>query len=70
MGPKLQLLQKSLCELFESGDMSRVKRLVQQTLSRLAAGTLPPTELLFTREYHGPTGYRPGSTAPPNEIVK
>ncbi|CAG9559854.1 unnamed protein product [Danaus chrysippus] len=66
----VKLLQKSLCELFESGDMSRVKRLVCSVLSRLVAGSLPQHELFFTREYHGQCGYRPGAAAPPNEIAK
>uniref|UniRef100_A0A2H1WJ56 DNA polymerase n=1 Tax=Spodoptera frugiperda TaxID=7108 RepID=A0A2H1WJ56_SPOFR len=66
----VKLLQRALCELFETGDMSRVKRSVKATLSRLADGSLPPQELFFTREYHGPAGYRPGASAPPNEIAK
>ncbi|XP_068631167.1 DNA polymerase zeta catalytic subunit isoform X2 [Battus philenor] len=66
----VKLLQQSLCELFDTGDMSRVKRIVCTTLSRLIDGTLPPGDLFFTREYHGPTGYRSGGAAPPNEIAK
>ncbi|XP_063824008.1 DNA polymerase zeta catalytic subunit [Ostrinia nubilalis] len=66
----VKLLQRSLCELFETGDMSRVKRLVTSTLAKLIDGSMPLPELFFTREYHGPTGYRPGAVAPPNEIAK
>ncbi|KAM3960998.1 LOW QUALITY PROTEIN: DNA polymerase zeta catalytic subunit [Aphomia sociella] len=66
----VKLLHQSLCELFETGDMSRVKRIVMSTLSRLSDGSLPLHELFFSREYHGPTGYRPGAVAPPNEIAK
>ncbi|XP_031766612.2 DNA polymerase zeta catalytic subunit isoform X2 [Galleria mellonella] len=66
----VKLLQRSLCELFDTGDMSRVKRIVMSTLSQLASGALPLPELFFTREYHGANGYRPGATAPPNEIAK
>ncbi|KAJ0178950.1 hypothetical protein K1T71_005725 [Dendrolimus kikuchii] len=66
----VKLLQQSLCELFKSGDMSRVKRNVLDTLSRLVEGSIPPQDLFFTREYHGTAGYRPGATAPPNEIAK
>ncbi|CAG4991602.1 unnamed protein product [Parnassius apollo] len=66
----VKLLQRALCELFDTGDMSRVKRIVCTTLSRLVDGTMPPEELFFTREYHGPAGYRPGAAAPPNEIAK
>ncbi|XP_039749695.1 DNA polymerase zeta catalytic subunit isoform X1 [Pararge aegeria] len=66
----VKLLQRSLCALFETGDMSLVKRLVCGTLTKLAAGSLSPQELFFTREYHGPAGYRPGAAAPPNEIAK
>nr|XP_032513018.1 DNA polymerase zeta catalytic subunit [Danaus plexippus plexippus] len=66
----VKLLQKSLCELFESGDMSRVKRLVCGVLARMVDGSLPQQELFFTREYHGQGGYRPGAAAPPNEIAK
>ncbi|XP_047528847.1 DNA polymerase zeta catalytic subunit [Vanessa atalanta] len=66
----VKLLQRSLCELFETGDMSRVKKLVCGLLSKLTDGTLSPQELFFTREYHGPNGYRPGAAAPPNEIAK
>ncbi|KPJ19017.1 DNA polymerase zeta catalytic subunit [Papilio machaon] len=65
-----KLLQRSLCELFETGDMSRVKRVVCATLARLADGTLPLHELFFTREYHGPAGYKSGAAVPPNEIAK
>ncbi|XP_063376973.1 DNA polymerase zeta catalytic subunit [Cydia fagiglandana] len=67
---QVKLLQKSLCELFSTGDMSRVKRLVTSTLTRLVDGTMPPQELFFTREYHGVGGYRPAAAAPPNEIAK
>ncbi|XP_072939379.1 DNA polymerase zeta catalytic subunit [Epargyreus clarus] len=66
----VKLLQQSLCELFSTGDVSRVRRLAAAQLARLAAGALPPPELLFTREYHGAAGYRPGAAAPPNEIAK
>ncbi|KAJ8727406.1 hypothetical protein PYW07_001525 [Mythimna separata] len=66
----VKLLQRALCELFDTGDMSRVKRSVMAVLSRLADGTLPPQDLFFTREYHGAAGYRPGASAPPNEIAK
>ncbi|XP_045535006.1 DNA polymerase zeta catalytic subunit [Papilio machaon] len=66
----VKLLQRSLCELFETGDMSRVKRVVCATLARLADGTLPLHELFFTREYHGPAGYKSGAAVPPNEIAK
>lgn len=65
-----QLLQRALCSLFESGDMSQVKRCVSRALARLARGELPPQELFFTREYRGAAGYRPNATAPPNEIAK
>nr|XP_012550207.2 DNA polymerase zeta catalytic subunit isoform X2 [Bombyx mori] len=66
----VKLLRQSLCELFTHGDMSVVKRLVKATLSRLAETSLPVHELFFTREYHGQAGYRPGASAPPNEIAK
>ncbi|XP_041971282.1 DNA polymerase zeta catalytic subunit [Aricia agestis] len=64
----VKLLQSALCELFSTGDASRVKRLVQAALGGLE--TAAPLDLVFTREYHGPTGYRPGAAAPPNEIAK
>ncbi|KAG6456573.1 hypothetical protein O3G_MSEX009813 [Manduca sexta] len=66
----VKLLQQSLCELFSRGDVSAVKRRTQALLARLADGSLPPHQLLFTREYHGAAGYRPGAAAPPNEIAK
>ncbi|XP_026322490.1 DNA polymerase zeta catalytic subunit-like [Hyposmocoma kahamanoa] len=66
----VKILQRSLIELFSHGDMSRVKRMVMSTLCKLADGSLPPQDLFFTREYHGPAGYRPGAAAPPNEIAK
>ncbi|RVE44019.1 hypothetical protein evm_011317 [Chilo suppressalis] len=66
----VKLLHRCLCELFETGDMSRVKRIVESTLYQLASGSTPMLDLMFTREYHGPTGYRPGAVAPPNEIAK
>ncbi|KOB74007.1 Uncharacterized protein OBRU01_09661 [Operophtera brumata] len=46
-----------------------VKRAVCVVLSRTQRGTLPVQELFFTREYHGPAGYRARATAPPNEIA-
>ncbi|XP_050669192.1 DNA polymerase zeta catalytic subunit isoform X3 [Leptidea sinapis] len=66
----VKLLQRSLCELFDSGDMSRVKRIACGLLTKLSEGSLPPHELFFTREYHGAAGYRPTAAAPPNEIAK
>ncbi|KAL4711723.1 hypothetical protein ACJJTC_003490 [Scirpophaga incertulas] len=66
----VKLLRSCLCELFSSGDMSAVKRTVQSALARLAAGRVPLPDLAFTREYHGPAGYRPAALVPPNEIAK
>ncbi|XP_048007670.1 DNA polymerase zeta catalytic subunit isoform X4 [Leguminivora glycinivorella] len=67
---QVKLLQKSLCELFSTGDLSRVKRLVTSALTRLVDGTMSPQELFFTREYHGVGGYKAAAAAPPNEIAK
>ncbi|XP_053604169.1 DNA polymerase zeta catalytic subunit [Plodia interpunctella] len=66
----VKMLHRALCTLFSTGDMSQVKREVVSQLSRLAADQLPIQELFFTREYHGPTGYKPGAVAVPNEIAK
>ncbi|XP_013200299.2 DNA polymerase zeta catalytic subunit [Amyelois transitella] len=66
----VKLLHRALCELFSTGDMSRVKRSVVSLLSRLADDSLPIQDLFFSREYHGPNGYRPGAVAVPNEIAK
>ncbi|CAG9795310.1 unnamed protein product [Diatraea saccharalis] len=66
----VKLLQRCLCELFETGDLSRVKRIVEGTLCDLISGRVSALDLMFTREYHGAAGYRPGAVAPPNEIAK
>lgn len=65
-----QILEKSLRLLFESRDVSLVKRFVTRQFGKVLSGRVSVQELTFAREYRGAAGYRPTACVPALELAK
>ena len=65
-----QILEKSLRILFETKDVSLVKRFVQRQFGKISAGKIPLQDLTFAREFRGMAGYRPNACVPALELSK
>lgn len=65
-----KILEKSLKILFESEDMSLVKKFVQRQFSRIMIGRTALQDLTFAREFRGLSGYKPGACVPSLEITR
>ncbi|GLV38027.1 DNA polymerase zeta subunit 1 [Carabus blaptoides fortunei] len=59
-----KMLENTLRTLFETRDMSLVKRYVCRQFSKLLTGRVSIQDLTFAREYRGASGYRPGACVP------
>eukprot|EP00057_Strongylocentrotus_purpuratus_P029170 XP_011683644.1 PREDICTED: DNA polymerase zeta catalytic subunit [Strongylocentrotus purpuratus] len=65
-----KILERSLKTLFETKDVSKVKRYVQQQFQKLNAGQIGLQDLIFAKEYRGRQYYKPTSCVPALEIAK
>ncbi|XP_071479193.1 DNA polymerase zeta catalytic subunit-like [Diadema antillarum] len=65
-----KMLERSLKILFETKDVSKVKRYVQQQFQKLSEGRIGLQDLMFAKEYRGRQYYRPGACVPALEIAK
>nr|XP_054753442.1 DNA polymerase zeta catalytic subunit-like [Lytechinus pictus] len=65
-----KILERSLKILFETKDVSKVKRYVQQQFQKLNAGQIGLQDLIFAKEYRGRQYYKPTSCVPALEIAK
>jgi len=66
----LQMLEKSLRILFETKDVSLVKRYVQNQFTKISSGKIPLQDLTFAREFRGMAGYRATACVPALELAK
>ena len=64
------MLEKSLRILFETKNVSLVKRYVQSQMCKIASGRISLQELTFAREFRGLHGYRPGACVPALELTR
>lgn len=64
------MLEKSLRVLFETKDVSLVKRYVQSQMRKITSGRISLQELTFAREFRGLHGYRPGACVPALELTR
>ena len=64
------MLEKSLRILFETKNVSLVKRYVQSQICKIASGRISLQELTFAREFRGLHGYRPGACVPALELTR
>lgn len=65
-----KMLQKSLQILFDSGDLSLVKKYTLQQFGKLFQGRVNVQDLIFAKEYRGRNGYRPAACVPALQLAK
>ncbi|XP_054272954.1 DNA polymerase zeta catalytic subunit [Macrosteles quadrilineatus] len=65
-----KVLEKTLRLLFETKDVSLVKRYVCRQFTKVMSGRISVQDLTFAREYRGAAGYRPGACVPALELAK
>ena len=68
--PNLQILEKSLRTLFETRDLSLVKKYVQRQCSKLMEGGASIQDFTFAKEYRGMKSYKPGACVPALELTR
>lgn len=68
--PNLQILEKSLRTLFETRDLSLVKKHVQRQCSKLMEGRASIQDFTFAKEYRGMKSYKPGACVPALELTR
>ncbi|XP_063242557.1 uncharacterized protein LOC134542336 isoform X2 [Bacillus rossius redtenbacheri] len=65
-----KMLEKSLRVLFDTRDVSLVKRYVCRQWDKLVQGRANIHDLVFAREYRGRAGYRPGACVPALQLAR
>nr|XP_006811588.1 PREDICTED: DNA polymerase zeta catalytic subunit-like [Saccoglossus kowalevskii] len=65
-----KILERSLKLLFNTKDVSQVKKFVQHQFQKISEGRVGMQDLIFAKEYRGMAGYRPGACVPALEISK
>lgn len=65
-----KILERSIKILFETKDVSKVKRYVQNQFQKLNQGRIGLQDLVFAKEYRGRQYYKQGSCVPALEIAK
>lgn len=65
-----KILQKSLQLLFDTKDVSVVKRYILHQFGKVSSGRISIQELTFAREYRGARGYKPGACVPALELAR
>lgn len=65
-----KVLQKALQILFETKDVSLVKKYTVRQFTKLFQGRVNIQDLIFAKEYRGRDGYRPGACVPALQLAK
>ncbi|KAM4633548.1 DNA polymerase zeta catalytic subunit [Polymixia lowei] len=65
-----KILQRSIKLLFETRDISQVKRFVQRQCMKVLEGRASMQDLTFAKEYRGSGSYRPGACVPALELSR
>ncbi|XP_064212236.1 DNA polymerase zeta catalytic subunit isoform X2 [Tribolium castaneum] len=65
-----KMLEKCLRLLFETKDVSLVKKYVLRQLDKILTGRVSLQDLTFAKEYRGASGYRPGACVPALELAR
>ena len=65
-----QILEKSLRILFETRDLSLVKKFVQRQCTKLMEGRASLQDFTFAKEYRGMKNYKPGACVPALELTR
>lgn len=64
------MLEKCLRILFDTKDVSLVKKYVVRQFYKIFSGTISIQDLTFAKEYRGAAAYRPGACVPALELAK
>lgn len=62
-------LEKTLRILFETLDVSAVKRYINRQFTKLLKGEISIQDLIFAKEFRGMKGYKPGACVPALELA-
>ncbi|XP_013886129.1 DNA polymerase zeta catalytic subunit [Austrofundulus limnaeus] len=65
-----KILERSVRLLFDTRDVSQVKRFVQQQCMKVLDGRVSLQDLTFAKEYRGRGSYRPGACVPVLELTR
>lgn len=65
-----QILEKSLRILFETRDLSLIKKFVQRQCTKLMEGRASLQDFTFAKEYRGMKNYKPGACVPALELTR
>ena len=65
-----QVLEKSLRVLFETRDLSLIKKFVQRQCTKLMEGRASLQDFTFAKEYRGMKNYKPGACVPALELTR
>ncbi|XP_061603090.1 DNA polymerase zeta catalytic subunit [Cololabis saira] len=65
-----KILERSIKLLFETRDISQVKRFVQRQCLKVLDGRASMQDLTFAKEYRGSGSYRPGACVPALELTR
>lgn len=65
-----KILEKCLKILFDSCDVSTVKRYVCRQFTKILSGRANIQDLIFAKEFRGINGYKPGASVPSLELTK
>lgn len=65
-----KILQKALQILFDTKDLSLVKKYTVRQFSKILQGRINVKDLIFAKEYRGRYGYRPGACVPALQLAK
>ncbi|KAF5276245.1 hypothetical protein FQR65_LT04050 [Abscondita terminalis] len=65
-----KMLEKTLKILFETRDVSLLRKYVIRQFSKLLTGRVSLQDLIFAKEYRGAANYRPGACVPVLELTR
>lgn len=65
-----KMLEKTLQILFESRDVSQIKRYVCRQFTKILSGRANVQDLIFAKEFRGVNGYKPGAFVPSLEMTR
>lgn len=65
-----KMLEKTLRILFETYDVSAIKRYVNRQFTKLLKDEMSLQDLIFAKEFRGIAGYKPGACVPSLELAR
>lgn len=63
-------MEKTLRILFETCDVSAVKRYICKQFTKVLSGRANVQDLIFAKEFRGVNGYKPGACVPSLELTR